>query len=214
MNRNRFLLLATAVLSLTMSVTFILHAQVGRSEGLVNPDMASEKELLALPHLNAALVKAIVERLPFLKMADLNAVLAPSLKPEQLTELYAKMFVQINLNHATDEEILMIPGAGKRMLREFKEYRPYRALTQFRKEIGKYVNDKEVARLEQYVFVPVSLNSASDDDILSIPGAGRRMVREFKEYRPYSNIEQFRKEIGKYVDKKEVARLEKYVTLN
>lgn len=214
MNRNRFLLLATAVLSLTMGVTLNLQAQVGRSEGLVNPDLASEKELLALPHMNAVLVKAIVERRPFLKMADLNAVLAPTLKPEQLTELYAKMFVQINLNHATDEEILMIPGAGKRMLREFKEYRPYRALTQFRREIGKYVDDKEVARLEQYVFVPVSLNSASDDDILSIPGAGRRMVREFKEYRPYSNIEQFRKEIGKYVDKKEVARLEKYVTLN
>ncbi len=40
------------------------------------------------------------------------------------------------------------------------------------------------------------------------------MLREFKEYRPYTNIEQFRKEIGKYVDKKEVARLERYVTLN
>jgi hypothetical protein len=50
--------------------------------------------------------------------------------------------------------------------------------------------------------------------ILSIPGAGKRMLREFKEYRPYSNIEQFRREIGKYVDKKEVARLERYVTLN
>jgi hypothetical protein len=43
---------------------------------------------------------------------------------------------------------------------------------------------------------------------------GKRMLREFKEYRPYANIEQFRKEIGKYVDKKEVARLERYVTLN
>jgi predicted DNA-binding helix-hairpin-helix protein len=99
-------------------------------------------------------------------------------------------------------------------LREFREYRPYKNIGQFRKEIGKYVDVKEVARLEQYVFVPVNLNSASDDDILSIPGAGKRMVREFKEYRPYGNMEQFRKEIGKYVDKKEVARLEKYVTLN
>ena len=35
------------------------------------------------------------------------------------------------------------------MVREFFEYRPYTALTQFRKEIGKYVDDKEVARLEQ-----------------------------------------------------------------
>jgi hypothetical protein len=42
------------------------------------------------------------------------------------------------------------------MLREFKEYRPYAALAQFHREIGKYVDDKELARLEQYVFVPVT----------------------------------------------------------
>jgi DNA uptake protein ComE-like DNA-binding protein len=140
--------------------------------------------------------------------------LAKALSKDQLTELYGKMFVQLNLNSASEEEILLIPGLGKRMLHEFQEYRPYKTIAQFRKEIGKYVDQKEVARLEQYVFVPIRLNSASDDDILSIPGLGKRMLREFKEYRPYKNIEQFRKEIGKYVDKKEVARLEKYVTLN
>jgi DNA uptake protein ComE-like DNA-binding protein len=190
------------------------EAQVGRSEGLINPDLASEKELLAMPHMNATIVKSIMERRPFLKMTDLNSLLAQSLSKEQLADLYGKMFVQINLNTATDEEILMIPGTGKRMLREFLEYRPYKMLAQFHKEIGKYVDDKELARLEQYVFVPINLNTASDEDILSIPGAGKRMVREFKEYRPYTNIEKFRKEIGKYVDKKEVARLERYVTLN
>ena len=39
------------------------------------------------------------------------------------------------------------------------------------------------------------------------------MLHEFKEYRPYRTIEQFRKEIGKYVGAKEVARLERYVTI-
>jgi hypothetical protein len=39
------------------------------------------------------------------------------------------------------------------------------------------------------------------------------MLREFKEYRPYTNIEQFRREIGKYVSKDEVARLERYVLI-
>jgi predicted DNA-binding helix-hairpin-helix protein len=100
------------------------------------------------------------------------------------------------------------------MLHEFKEYRPYRALAQFRREIGKYVDDKELARLEQYVFVPINLNTASDADILTIPGMGNRMLREFKEYRPYRSIEQFRREIGKYVNDKEVARFERYVTIN
>ena len=40
-----------------------------------------------------------------------------------------------------------------------------------------------------------------------------RMVHEFEEYRPYTRMEQFRREIGKYVDANEVARLESYVTL-
>lgn len=189
------------------------RAQVGQSQ-LVNPDLAGEKDLLALPHMNPAIVKTILEQRPFLKTADLHALLSKSLSKEQLAELYGKMFVPINLNTASNDEILSMPGVGNRMLREFREYRPYTSMAQFRKEIGKYVDQREVARLEQYVFVPVNLNSASDDDILSIPGAGKRMVREFKEYRPWTSFEQFRKEIGKYVDKKEVARLEKYVTIN
>ena len=110
-------------------------------------------------------------------------------------------------------EILLIPGAGKRMAREFAEYRPWRNYAQFDKEIGKYVDAAQVARLKQYTFIPIDLNSASDEDILSIPGIGKRMLHEFKEYRPYKAIEQFRKEIGKYVDKREVARLERYVTI-
>jgi len=202
-----------STLALTFSFANYGLSQVGQSQ-LVNPDLASEKELLALPHMNAAIVKNILEQRPFLSVADFNALLSKSMSKEQLAEVYGKLFVQINLNIASQEEILMIPGVGNRMLREFREYRPYKTIAQFRKEIGKYVDQKEVARLEQYLFVPISLNSASDEDILTIPGLGKRMLREFKEYRPYKNIEQFRKEIGKYVDKKEVARLERYVTLN
>ena len=208
-----FSLAAIGALAYVLSAANPVRPQVGQSQ-LVNPDLASEKELLTLPHLNAAIVKSIAEQRPFLQMTDLNALLAKSLSKEQLAELYGKMFVQINLNGASQEEILMIPGTGSRMVREFREYRLCKTIAQFRKEIGKYVDLKEVARLEQYVFVPVNLNTASDEDILTIPGVGKRMLREFKEYRPYTNIEQFRKEIGKYVDKKEVARLERFVTLN
>ena len=60
---------------------------------------------------------------------------------------------------------------------------------------------------------PININTATDAQILAIPGMGPRMLREFKEYRPYTSIEQFRREIGKYVDKTEVARLEKYITI-
>ena len=72
----------------------------------------------------------------------------------------------------------------------------------------------ELARLEQFVFVPVKLNTATDEDILTIPGLGNRMLREFKEYRPYTVIAQFDREIGKYVDDGEVARLRRYVAVD
>jgi DNA uptake protein ComE-like DNA-binding protein len=146
-------------------------------------------------------------------MQEVHAILSPALGAEQLKQVYAKLFLPLNLNTATREEILLVPGVGARMAHEFEEYRPYTAMTQFRREMRKYVDEAEVARLEQFVFVPLNLNTAADEDLLTIPGLGARMLREFKEYRPYRNIEQFRKEIGKYVDQKEVARLERYVTL-
>ena len=191
-----------------------LQGQAGRRGDVLDANTASEKQLLSVPGLTPPLVKGILERRPFLTMTDFDTLAGQSLNREQRTELYRRLFIQINLNTASDAEILLIPGLGNRMLGEFKEYRPYRALAQFRREIGKYVDDKELDRLEQYVFVPINLNTASDADILSIPGMGQRMLGEFKEYRPYKAMPQFRREIGKYVDDKEVARLERYVTLN
>jgi DNA uptake protein ComE-like DNA-binding protein len=189
-------------------------AQVGKNTGVLDPNVASEQQLAALPGMNAAVVKSIMDGRPFLSMLALDSLLGKSLTREQRTALYPKMFIAINLNTAPRAEIMLVPGVGNRMAHEFEEYRPYKGgLPQFRKEIGKYVTADEVARFEQYVFVPVNLNTASDADILSIPGVGQRMLREFKEYRPYRNIEQFRREIGKYVNAKEVARLERYVTL-
>jgi DNA uptake protein ComE-like DNA-binding protein len=209
MKRLKFI--ATIIVLL---VPAILEGQVGRRGDVLDANTAAEKDLLSVRGMPATLAKTIVARRPFLTMTDFDSLLGASLSREQRTEIYRRLFVQINLNTAADTEILLIPGLGNRMLEEFKEYRPYKALAQFRREIGKYVDDKEVARLEQYVFVPINLNSASDADILSIPGMGQRMLREFKEYRPYKAMAQFRREIGKYVDDNEVARLERYVTLN
>jgi DNA uptake protein ComE-like DNA-binding protein len=211
MNRLKCL---TAAVIVVAGLSAGVHGQAGRRGDVVDVNTASEKQLLAVPGVTPALVKTILERRPFLTMTDLDTLLSQSLTREQRTERYRRLFVQINLNTASDAEILLIPSLGNRMLGEFKEYRPYQALAQFRREIGKYVDDKESDRLEQYVFVPINLNTASDADILSIPGMGQRMLGEFKEYRPYKAIQQFRREIGKYVDDKEVARLERYVTVN
>ena len=128
-------------------------AQTGKPVTIVDANAVTAAELAKLPHMNAELAKAVVSKRPFKTALDLDKALS-SLSKEQRTELYGKLFVPINLNTATDEEILLIPGMGKRMLHEFKEYHPYESLAKFHREIAKYVNDTELARLEQYVSVP------------------------------------------------------------
>ena len=191
-----------------------VFAQVGKSLGVVDANTASEQALLAMPGMTPPVVKAMLAARPFDDVLALNKfLLAQKLTQEQINQFYGKAFIHVNLNTATAEEIMLIPGAGKRMAHEFEEYRPWRNWAQFQKEIGKYVNQQEVARLAQYAFIPINLNTATEADILSIPGAGQRMVREFQEYRPWKSMAQFDKEIGKYVDQKEVRRLARYVVI-
>jgi radical SAM superfamily enzyme with C-terminal helix-hairpin-helix motif len=60
----------------------------------------------------------------------------------------------------------------------------------------------------------MNLNTMSDEEILRIPGVGDRMLHEFKECQPYTSMEQFEREIGKYVNDAELTRLLHYVTLD
>ncbi|MEM6804672.1 MAG: helix-hairpin-helix domain-containing protein [Bacteroidota bacterium] len=181
--------------------------------GVINPNQAGAEALTALG-LNEGMVKAITDNRPFLSQGALNTALASMGDSDMLKGLAEKLFVPINLNTASREEILLVPGVGERMAHEFEEYRPYKKIDQFRREMGKYVSDEEIANYEKYVFVPVELNSASKEEIMAIPGVGERIAHEFEEYRPYTSIEQFRRELGKYVDDKELARLERYVRLD
>ena len=206
---NRFAVFTLALLLASPAV-----AQVGKSLGVVDANTIVEADLAKIPGVTPAIAKAILAARPFDSIVAFNTfLLGQKLTQEQANEIYKTAFIHINLNTATGEEILLVPGAGKRMAREFAEYRPWKTYAQFEKEIGKYVDAKEVARLAQYTFIPVNLNTATDEDIFSIPGAGKRMVREFKEYRPWKTQAQFEKEIGKYVDAKEVKRLWRYVVI-
>ena len=213
MTRYSSMRIAATAMVLAFTIGSSLNGQVGKG-AIIDANTAAEKDLLGLPNMTPAIVKGLIEKRPFGSVVELNTFLtSQSLTPAQATEFYGKAFVHVNLNTGTPEEILLIPGAGKRMVREFAEYRPWKTWAQFDKEISKYVGQPETDRLKQYVFIPVNLNTATDEDILSIPGAGARMVREFKEYRPWKTKAQFDKEIGKYVDAKETTRLWRYVVI-
>jgi len=212
MSRYRSLVAGALFVVLALVSGSITHGQVGK--GLLDANLIPEAELAALPGMTPAIAKAAVALRPFASIVDFNKFLVDQkLTKEQIDAFYLKAFIHVNLNTGTREEILLIPGAGARMVREFGEYRPWKTWAQFDKEISKYVGQPETDRLKQYVFIPVNLNTATNEDILSIPGAGQRMVREFNEYRPWKTKEQFDKEISKYVGAKETARLWRFVVI-
>ena len=197
-----------------VGLTFISNittAQTGNNSSVLNPNLIGESALAALPGLNVELAATIIAARPLSKNLELDELLGESLNDDGKARLRAVLFLPINLNSASKEEVLLVPSISPKMAHEFDEYKPYTTLEQFRREIGKYVDEAEVARFEQYVFVPMDLNSASSEAFSTIPGMSRRMAHEFEEYRPYASIEQFRREIGKYVDENEVSRLERYV---
>lgn len=206
---RRVLAVSTVISLLSVAST---SGQVGK--GVADLNSMPQAALAALPGMTPAVATAFVAKRPFGSITEANAfLLGQKLTQEQLNTIYAKAFIHVNLNTGTGPEILLIPGAGKRMAHEFEEYRPWRNWAHFDKEIGKYVPQTEVDRLKQYVFIPINLNTATDDLFLTIPGVGQRMVHEFKEYRPWTSQAQFQKEIGKYVDQKEVARLWRYFVI-
>ena len=130
-------------------LSVLLFAQAVSAQGVLNANSASEADIAAVSSAETA--AAIVAARPFASIGDLHALLSRSMSADEIETLYASLFVPISLNSASEDDILLIPGVGKKMAHEFEEYRPYSSMEQFRREIGKYVDEAEVARLEMYV---------------------------------------------------------------
>lgn len=118
----------------------------------LDPNAASREQLATVPGITPEMADAIIAGRPYQDMRAVNARLT-GLTDEQRDTVYTRMWKPLDLNSATAEEIELIPRVGARMRHEFEEYRPYRNIEQFRREIGKYVDEAEVARLERYVII-------------------------------------------------------------
>jgi DNA uptake protein ComE-like DNA-binding protein len=195
----RRIAMSAAATALVLAATASVGAQVGKSLGVKDANTLSEAELAAIPSVTPAIAKAIVAKRPFVSITELNSLLlSQGLTAEQAMAVYQKAFVHINLNTATPEEILLVPGAGRRMVREFPEYRPWRTWAQFDKEIGKYVGGAENAqKLAQYTFIPMNANTASDADLMTVPGATQAWVGTLKKGRPYKSAADLEKALGR-----------------
>ncbi len=119
--------------------------------------------------------------------------------PEATAEATLEPFVRFNLNTATGDDFLTIPDMNNRMVREYMEYRPYVSILQFRKEIGKYVGDAQVAAWEPYVYVPIQIDQADVETLKQIPGVDDTIANELIAARPYGTNDAFLTKLGTYL---------------
>ena len=120
---------------------------------------------------------------------DMSAEATPAATVE--ATVTAQTFALFDLNSVTAEQLLTIPDFSNRMVREFMEYRPYISITQFRREIGKYVDEAQVAAWEKYVYVPVQIDASDAETLKQIPGVTDDIAAQLIAARPYNTNEAF-----------------------
>jgi DNA uptake protein ComE-like DNA-binding protein len=122
------------------------------------------------------------------------------------------IITKVNLNTGTGEDfVAAIPGLGNRMVREFQEYRPYISIQQFRQEIGKYVNDAQVAEYEKYVYVPIAINDSDSETLQQIPGLDATEAETLIAGRPYATADDFLAKLNSLISADELTIAKTYL---
>lgn len=119
---------------------------------------------------------------------------------------------KLNLNTAAgDEYLAAIPDFSNRMVREFEEYRPYISIQQFRREMGKYVDDATIATYEEYVFVPVDVDESDAETLMQIPGIDGALAAELMAARPFGSNDAFLTALGDSLSAEQVTTAASYL---
>lgn len=97
------------------------------------------------------------------------------------------------------------------MVREFEEYRPYVSIQQFRKEIGKYVDEAQVAEYEKYVYVPIAINDADLETLQQIPGLDATEAQALIDARPFASVDDFLAKLSQSISADELTIARTYL---
>ncbi len=122
---------------------------------LINPNTATKQQLAAIPGMTEARVQAVMAGRPFATPTALHAAIGKGMGDEERFKVYSAMFVKVNLNTGNIADFELVPStmSPARLAREFAEYRPYKTMADFSREMKKYVSEKEVAFLERFVTI-------------------------------------------------------------
>jgi len=122
----------------------------------------------------------------------------------------------VNPNKASIDDLAAVPGMNPAAASAIIDGRPFKTQSKMDAAIGDKLDDEGRKTVYAHMFIKVGLNSGAEADYKLIPStmSAGKLAHEFEEYRPYESLEQFSREMSKYVSDAEVAYLGRFVTLD
>lgn len=162
----------------------------------IEPNSADAETIQQLPGIDGDKASQLLDTAPFADDTAFLAAVGGMVTSEQSTLAATYLasvassqvtWLKYDLSSMSENQIRSIPGTADQMVTEFKEYRPYSSIEQFREELGKYVDGDVVTAYERYVFVPVVPNDADETTLLQLPGLDQDKAQTLINSRPFAD---------------------------
>lgn len=131
-----------------------VEPELPSDRGFLDPNLATAAALTALPGMSDSVALAVIRDRPYASMLALDRVLARHMTRAWRDSVYTRVWIPLDLNTASSDEIALIPGVDARLRQELEEYRPYDGVEAFRRDLGYLLGPNETARLERYITLP------------------------------------------------------------
>jgi len=205
------------------------------SSAKLNVNEASQEELLAaIPDLGDKMVDEFADYRPYASIQQFREEIGKYVDEATIATYEEYIFVPIDMNEADAATLMQIPGVDQAAADEIISKRPFDTVKFFLAEVEEYAPEADIEIAQSYLMnadestasaasdtanstqavasPKLNVNDASKEELLAaVPGLGDKMVDEFADYRPYASIQQFRQEIGKYVEADMLAEYEEYI---
>lgn len=149
----------------------------------------------------------------FLALSSLMAGCSSEPESTSLTFTTAPL---VDPNTASESDLAAVAGLADSAVIAILAGRPFASPTALHAIIASDLSEEDQQSIYSALFIKVGLNTGAEDDYKLIPSTlpPGKLAHEFEEYRPYESMDQFRREMAKYVSEEEVAYLSRYVTLD
>ena len=185
-----------------------------------NLNLITSEQILTIPGAGDKMTHEFAEYRPYSTILSFRQEIGKYVGDDVAAGYEKYVFVPIDPTQADADTIATLPGVDADMAKELAAGVPYASDDAFLQAVAAKVSVDQAAAIPTYLaskaqpsitWIMFNLNTASDDQFLTVPSSGDKMLVEFKEYRPYTTIKSFEDELGKYVDSSVVSGYEKYL---